>query len=181
MPTFDLRRYLPGRPPQRSGALPLFRFMSPIPPGATAVMSSGEVVGIISVSLTGVAAVWLLSYFVRPFLDWWYRDIDTFESLLPTVEEMQGIRAGQITNRYRPFVHADDEHDYQYEEAHLGVQLARQVDELVTRLRRIRVPMKMSMVSTDRIDETLAVLVGYMKDGDLRTARAHARAMVESP
>ena len=79
-------------------------------------MSSGEVVGIISVSLTGVAAVWLLSYFVRPFLDWWYRDIDTFESLLPTVDEMQGIRAGQITNRYRPFVHADDEHDYQHEE-----------------------------------------------------------------
>ena len=122
-------------------------------------MTEGEVVRVISWSVAAIALIWLVSYFVRPALDWCYQDIDTFESLLPTVQKVQSIRTHQWRMRYpQTFIRDKEAIDSAWmsdEEAEAHSELLDSLEELKTRLARRRVDV--SKFNIADIDASLVV------------------------
>ena len=162
---FDLRNYVLSKRPRTHRQL-VIRISVSVPAGVLSTIAAlSEWAAwwrFFTWSVAGVAIVWLLAFFVRPFLDWWYRDVDTFASLRTVVNGIQQARA------YGAVVGIEDEHDaYEW---HLTEN---QLAELTVRLGRLGVHPVRLAPSSEELDESLAVLSGYMEDRDLQGARVH--------
>ena len=162
---FDLRNYLLSKRPRTHRQL-VIRISVSIPVSVLTTIAElsdwTDLWRFFTWSVAGIAIVWLLAFFVRPFLDWWYKDVDTFASLQTVVNGIQQERA------YGAVVGIEDERDA-YEAYRTQDQLA----ELIVRLGRLGVhPVRLAPGSQE-LDESLAILSGYMEDRDLQGARAH--------
>ena len=148
-------------------------------------MTENEPLTAVLWSAVFIAGLWILGFFVRPALDWWYQDVDTFAKLLPTVEELQKLRMDQLRLRhYMP----DDPHaeaEMSKEAAAVAATIRDRLTELRTRLATLRIlafPQRwlteVGDESESPVDHTLATLRGQMQDRSLKDARAFwARTM----
>ena len=130
-------------------------------------------------SATLIAGVWILGFFARPTLDWWYRDVDTFAELLPTVKELQELRMKQLRLNYYKTDDPHAEAEASMEEATSSATIRDRLTELRTRLAALHILAPHQSWLTDvgddseaPIDQTLATLRGQMQDRGLKNARA---------
>ena len=152
MPSFDLRHYItaPRETPTRGRLVVRISVPIPFTVGAMTEVSVGsalwgDVWHIVMWSGAGIAIVWTAVFLLRPFLDWWYRDVDHFAALLPTVHAIQEVfREG-----------------YGYPEAE-----DRQA-ELVTRLNHLDIHPSRLAPGADEVRPAFAALSGFMKDRNL--------------
>lgn len=175
----DIRQYLGAPPPPPSGLHLLIRFASPIPPGLSTLITEHAPLTTALWSATLIAGVWILGFFVRPALDWWYRDVDTFAELLPSVEALQELRMNQIRLIYRTDPTAAED------VATSAATIRDRLTELRTRLGALHVVAPDQRWLTDAgdeigapVDSTLALLRAQMQDRGLKDAKAFwARAV----
>lgn len=180
----DIRQYLGDPPPPPRGLHLLIRFAAPIPPGVGTLMTENALLTTGLWSATLIAGVWLLGFFVRPALDWWYRDVDTFAELLPAVEALQELRMNQLRLIYHRTDDPTAAEDVEREAATSAATIRDRLTELRTRLRALHIVVPDQRWLTDAgdeseapVDSTLAVLRGQMQDRGLRSAKFWALAM----